>query len=198
MIPHLVLDDALSTVATGRGRTSPKELGTSRTTKTGIAIVSPVTTRDNVFDCERDKLDQQLEAFSPFDWIQAAGAKKRETDLGASTEAKGKNLDYELVGSPESSDWTFEGYPRTNLPDRAYHGILIATRAARGEFLSLVELLFRFLPTAFVNIVGSTCISRRTAVTLRALTWKDTGWNYQFFLLLHWVRFGISLEFVRP
>jgi hypothetical protein len=130
----------------------------------------------NVVDCERDKLDQHLEAFFPFDWIQtpkAAGA------MGASIEAKGKNLDYGLVGNSESSDWTFEGYPRTNLLDRASHGIL-TTRAAREKISSLAKLLFGFLSTALVNTIGSTCDSRRTAVMLRALTWKDTGWNSQF------------------
>jgi len=141
----------------------------------GVSSDDKTGGRDNVFDCERDK----LEAFFPFDWIQAAGARKRETDMGSSTDTKGKNLDYGLIGSPELFDWTFEGYPRTDLLDRTYHGIL-TTRAASEKNSSLVELLFRFLPTVLVNTVGSTCDSRGTAAMLRVFTWKDTGWYSQF------------------
>ena len=163
----------------------------------GVSSDDKTGGRDNVFDCERDK----LEAFFPFDWIQApkaAGARKRETDMGSSTDAKGKNLDYGLIGSPELFDWTFEGYPRTDLPDRTYHGIL-TTRAASEKNSSLVELLFRFLPTVLVNTVGSTCDSRGTAAMLRVFTWKDTGWYSQFLRIQYfaWAPRFPSIEWPR-
>src|ERR1700722_11672536 len=99
---------------------------------------------DNASDCERDKLVKEMD------------------------------LDYELVGNPESSDWTLERYQRTNLLDRICYGIL-ATRPAGEKVSSLGKLLFRFPPTTLVNTVDSTCDSRQTVST-----WKDTGWSSQF------------------